>query len=115
VTWLQGSRRREQLVLVDRAFALLAAAERAGVRPDAPLWNALAQCAVGAGQLERAYQALSKCKPTARTFAILMDGCNQARRLPLPGCNCMQERSRMDCPVICWPSPTSYIDNPATP
>lgn len=51
--------------------------------PDLPIWHGLITLAGRAGQLQRAFQVLEDmqaraCKPTARTFASLIDACSRA-------------------------------------
>lgn len=72
--------RRTQLVLLERAAALVDAMDSARLHPDAALWNALVTAAGRAGQLQRAFEFLDQMmsrgvKPNARTYASLIDAC----------------------------------------
>jgi pentatricopeptide repeat protein len=98
---MQGVR-RQQLVLVDRAFSLLSILEKYNLKPDRPIWNSLIQCAGLSGQLTRAFRLLdsmtsSGYKPNSVTFLCLITSCNVVR----PSClgpagmlaDCVQERN----------------------
>lgn len=72
--------RRTQLVLLERAFALVDTMESSRIQLDPPLWNALVTAAGRAGQLQRAFDVLEQMmsrgvRPNARTYASLIDAC----------------------------------------
>lgn len=74
------SDRRTQLVLLERAFALVEGMHAARINPDAPVWNALVTAAGRAGQLQRSFDVLedmlaSGVRPNARTYGSLIDAC----------------------------------------
>ncbi len=51
-----SERRREQLVLLERAVALVDEMRASSLRPDAPVWNALLMACGRACQLQRAFK-----------------------------------------------------------
>ena len=72
--------RRTQLVLLERAFALVQNMQDIRLNPDAPVWNALVTAAGRAGQLQRAFDVLEDMlgagtRPNARTYGSLIDAC----------------------------------------
>ena len=74
------SDRRTQLVLLERAFALVDGMSEARVNPDAAVWNALVTAAGRAGQLQRSFDVLehmlgSSVRPNSRTYGSLIDAC----------------------------------------
>ncbi|KAL3134957.1 hypothetical protein ABBQ32_007917 [Trebouxia sp. C0010 RCD-2024] len=82
------SSRRDQLVLLERAFGVFHDMQEARVKPDAAVWNALIGAAGRAGQLQRAMEALRDMqdhyqKPDGHTFASLLHACRQAGDQPL--------------------------------
>lgn len=86
---MQGLR-RQQLVLADRALALLNLLPQTGRQADTALWNALVECAGFSGQLARASSLLEEmslagCSPDSRTFVALVTACNAVR--PAAGCH----------------------------
>ena len=53
------------------------------IQPDLHIWHGLITLAGRAGQLQRAFEVLENmqahnCKPSARTFASLIDACSRA-------------------------------------
>lgn len=72
--------RRNQLVLLERAFELVESMDDLHVRPDAAVWNALISVAGRAEKLQRAFDVLDEMiskgeKPNARTYSALIDAC----------------------------------------
>ncbi|KAI8105889.1 hypothetical protein M9434_000468 [Picochlorum sp. BPE23] len=72
--------RRDQLVLLERAFELVESMGSIGIRPDAAVWNALISVAGRAGKLQRAFDVLDQMisqseKPNSRTYVALIDAC----------------------------------------
>ena len=75
--------RRNQLVLLERAFELVASMDEMKVRPDAAVWNALISVAARAEKLQRAFDVLDEMiqrgeKPNGRTYTALIDACARA-------------------------------------
>jgi pentatricopeptide repeat protein len=75
--------RRNQLVLLERAFELVASMEDMHVRPDVAVWNALISVAARAEKLQRAFDVLDEMmqrgdKPNGRTYTALIDACARA-------------------------------------
>jgi pentatricopeptide repeat protein len=75
--------RRNQLVLLERAFELVASMEEMHVRPDVAVWNALISVAARAEKLQRAFDVLDEMmqrgdKPNGRTYTALIDACARA-------------------------------------
>ena len=75
--------RRNQLVLLERAFELVASMDEMKVRPDAAVWNALITVAARAEKLQRAFDVLDEMiqrgeKPNGRTYTALIDACARA-------------------------------------
>ena len=75
--------RRNQLVLLERAFELVASMEEMHVRPDVPVWNALISVAARAEKLQRAFDVLDEMmqrgdKPNGRTYTAMIDACARA-------------------------------------
>lgn len=80
---LPASERRKQLVLLERAFALIDDLKCARIPTDAAVWNALVTAAGRAGQLQRAFNVLedmlgSGTRPNDWTYASLIDACARA-------------------------------------
>lgn len=80
--------RRQRLVLLERAFALVDDAKAARVPTDAAVWNVLVTASGRAGQLQRAFNVLedmlaSGARPNDRTYASVMDACGRAGDLAL--------------------------------
>ena len=72
--------RRNQLVLLERAFELVESMYDHHVRPDTAVWNALISVAGRAEKLQRAFDVLDEMishgeKPNARTYSALIDAC----------------------------------------
>lgn len=75
--------RRNQLVLLERAFELVASMDEMHVRPDVAVWNALISVAARAEKLQRAFDVLEEMiqrgdKPNGRTYTALIDACARA-------------------------------------
>eukprot|EP00887_Chlorella_sp_A99_P002066 scaffold18.g2066.t1 len=75
--------RRGQLVLLERAFGLVADMKALKVQTDTAVWNSLLAAAGRAGQLDRAFQVVEEmlaqgCRPNERTYWLLVDACAQA-------------------------------------
>ena len=75
--------RRNQLVLLERAFELVASMDEMHVRPDVAVWNALISVAARAEKLQRAFDVLDEMiqrgeKPNGRTYTALIDACARA-------------------------------------
>jgi pentatricopeptide repeat protein len=80
VTLNHEADRRNQLVLLERAFELVDSMSDLNVRPDAAVWNALITVAGKAEKLQRAFDVLDEMiskgeKPNARTYVALIDTC----------------------------------------
>ncbi|KAL4443545.1 hypothetical protein ABPG75_011282 [Micractinium tetrahymenae] len=83
ISRLPPSERRQQLVLLERAFGLVQDARAARIPTDAAVWNALVTAAGRAGQLQRAFEVLEDMlgagvRPNDRTYASLIDACARA-------------------------------------
>lgn len=77
--------RKEQYVLLERAFQYVQDAEAAGVVLTAPVWNSLLVCAGRCGELNRAFEVLRMMQqrdvlPTAVTYGALIESCVAARQ-----------------------------------
>ncbi|KAG2495157.1 hypothetical protein HYH03_006765 [Edaphochlamys debaryana] len=77
--------RKDQYVLLERAFQYVADAESAGVALEAPVWNALMVCAGRSGELNRAFEVLSTMQRRgivagAATYGSLIESCVCARQ-----------------------------------
>ncbi|KAI3428088.1 hypothetical protein D9Q98_006471 [Chlorella vulgaris] len=80
---LPQSERRQQLVLLERAFQLVEDMKGAKIPTDAAVWNALVTAAGRAAQLQRAFNVLEDMlhngtRPNDRTYASLIDACARA-------------------------------------
>jgi len=80
--------RREQLVLLERAFHLFEDMEATNLQPDTSNWNALICCAARSGQLMRAFEMIERmqlngCIPDVFTYSVLIDACGKARNKDL--------------------------------
>lgn len=72
--------RKEQLVLLERAFQVLQDARKLNVRLRTPVLNALVTCAGRCNQLERAFQVLDEIEaaglqPDVVTYGALLQAC----------------------------------------
>lgn len=77
--------RKEQFVLLERAFVILKGAEDSGVKLGNIPWNSLLACAGRCGQLKRAFEVLDVMQerglhPDLVTYGSLLEACVQARR-----------------------------------
>ncbi|GFR52105.1 hypothetical protein Agub_g14618 [Astrephomene gubernaculifera] len=77
--------RKDQYVLLERAFQYVADAEAAGVALQAPVWNALMVCAGRSGELNRAFEVLGMMQQRgvqagAPTYGSLIEACVCARQ-----------------------------------
>ena len=77
--------RKEQFVLMERAFAVVQDAKANNVHLGDIPWNSLLVCVGRCGQLRRAFAVLdsmqeSGVKATAYTFSALMEACIQAKQ-----------------------------------
>ncbi len=77
--------RKEQFVLLERAFQYVADAEAAGVVLQAPVWNSLMVCAGRSGELNRAFEVLQMMQQRgipagATTYGSLIESCVCARQ-----------------------------------
>ncbi|KAK9866117.1 hypothetical protein WJX84_009157 [Apatococcus fuscideae] len=75
--------RRLQLVLLERAASIFDDMEKAHIMPDSVIWNAFIAAAGRAGQLQRAFDALTRMqasglKPNVHTYSSLIDACSRA-------------------------------------
>jgi pentatricopeptide repeat protein len=80
--------RKDQYVLLERAFGLVDEAEATGMQPGVPTYNALLVCTGRSGQLGRAFQVLDMMTargvtPDALTYGSLIEACVQANRQEL--------------------------------
>ena len=67
--------RKEQFVLLERAFQVVEEAEAAGVALEAPAWNSLMLCAGRCGQLKRAFDVLDQMQRAGVKADAVMYGC----------------------------------------
>ncbi|KXZ51095.1 hypothetical protein GPECTOR_14g78 [Gonium pectorale] len=77
--------RKDQYVLLERAFHYVEDAEAAGVALQAPVWNALMVCAGRSGELNRAFEVLTMMQQRgvvagATTYGSLIESCVCARQ-----------------------------------
>ncbi|GLI62167.1 hypothetical protein VaNZ11_004747 [Volvox africanus] len=77
--------RKDQYVLLERAFQYVADAEAAGVALQAPVWNSLMVCAGRSGELNRAFEVLTMMQQrgisaNATTYGSLIESCVCARQ-----------------------------------
>eukprot|EP00198_Chlamydomonas_reinhardtii_P001964 XP_001691300.1 protein with PPR repeats [Chlamydomonas reinhardtii] len=77
--------RKDQYVLLERAFQYVADAEAAGVTLQAPVWNSLMVCAGRSGELNRAFEVLTMMQQrgigaSATTYGSLIESCVCARQ-----------------------------------
>ncbi|EFJ49645.1 hypothetical protein VOLCADRAFT_104228 [Volvox carteri f. nagariensis] len=77
--------RKDQYVLLERAFQYVADAEAAGVVLQAPVWNSLMVCAGRSGELNRAFEVLTMMQQrgisaSATTYGSLIESCVCARQ-----------------------------------
>ncbi|GLC36947.1 hypothetical protein PLESTB_000175400 [Pleodorina starrii] len=72
--------RKDQYVLLERAFQYVADGEAAGVALAAPVWNSLMVCAGRSGELNRAFEVLTMMQQrgvgaNATTYGSLIESC----------------------------------------
>ncbi|GAX74542.1 hypothetical protein CEUSTIGMA_g1991.t1 [Chlamydomonas eustigma] len=80
--------RKDQYVLLERAFQVLEEAEALGIKLQVPAFNSLLVCAGRCGQLARAFQVLDMMgdrglRPDVITYGSLMEACVRASRQDL--------------------------------
>ncbi len=80
--------RRHQIVLMERAFAVLDDMYRMHITPDTAVWNALIKAAGCTGMLDRAMQVVrdmhtEKCEGDGVTYVSLVDACARVGRTDL--------------------------------
>ena len=80
--------RKDQYVLLERAFQVVLDAEKRSVVLDLPVFNSLLVCAGRSGQIGRAFEVLDMMlarglQPDALTHGSLIEACVQARRKDL--------------------------------
>ena len=77
--------RKEQYVLLEKAFQYVAEAEQAGIALASPVYNALLVCAGRCGELNRAFQVMEMMQqrgvpPTVITYGSLIEACVEAKQ-----------------------------------
>lgn len=77
--------RKEQYVLLERAFQYVAEAEAAHLTLEVPVWNALLLCAGRCGELNRAFEVLEMMQtrgiaPNVITYGSLIEACVLCRQ-----------------------------------
>lgn len=80
--------RKDQYVLLERAFQVVLDAEKGSVALELPVFNSLLVCAGRCGQIGRAFEVLDMMlarglRPDALTHGSLIEACVQARRQDL--------------------------------
>jgi pentatricopeptide repeat protein len=80
--------RKDQYVLLERAFQVVSDAEKRSVDLEIPVYNSLLVCAGRSGQIGRAFEVLDMMlarglRPDALTHGSLIEACVQAKRKDL--------------------------------
>lgn len=80
--------RKDQYVLLERAFQVAADAEKAGLNLEAPIFNSLLVCSGRSGQIGRAFEVLDMMvergiRPDALTHGALIEACVQVGKKDL--------------------------------
>ncbi|MEW5313850.1 MAG: hypothetical protein WDW38_005383 [Sanguina aurantia] len=75
--------RKEQYLLLERAFQHISDAQAGHIALEAPAWNSLVACASRCGELSRAFDVVGQMQaagvtPDERTYGALIEGCVQA-------------------------------------